>query len=105
MAYFVTETSYEPTPTPKPTFCSEKKTSGVGSDALDLSFCRLSDPLPDELSLHLPGADDRRGVLRVGPAQVEVVRAFGDEERDDRTGNASQDAAGRPRIEKTVAIN
>ena len=62
------------------TFRSEEKTPGIRSGIFDLSLGRLSDPLPDELPLHLPGADDRRRVLRVGAAEVEVVRALGDEE-------------------------
>ena len=59
-----------------------------------LSLGGLSEPLLDELSLHLASADDRGRVLRVGASQVEVVSAFRDQEGNDRAGNASQDPAG-----------
>ena len=63
----------------------------------------LGDPLFDVLLLQEPGLGHGDGVVGVGRPQVQVVRALGDDDGDDRVRDRAQDSSGGPRIQKSIA--
>lgn len=64
---------------------------------------RVLPPLLDVLLLYLADFGDGGRIPVVPAAEVQVVRALGDDEGDDGLGHAAEDAARRPGVQQAVA--